>query len=91
MYPNPHSQEMAGCGLKPRSSKGPSCRCVCPGLVWAASHGRCSLCQLFYPGATEWSWAALAQACELHKAGEGVSCWQELGAVIEGSSWGHWL
>lgn len=48
-------------------------------------------CPLFYPGATEWSRAALAQACELHKAGEGVGHWQKLGAVTEGSSWGHWL
>lgn len=48
-------------------------------------------CPLFYPGATEWSRAALAQACEHHKAGEGVGRWQKLGAVVEGSSWGHWL
>lgn len=54
--------------------------CVCPGLVWQCptDYAAAARCPLFCPGATEWSRAALAQACERHKAGEGVGRWQKL-------------
>lgn len=91
--PNHTARRWQGVDSNPRVAKAlPAAMCAqawcgqCPTEGAAAAR-----CPLFYPGATEWSRAALAQACERQKAGEGVGRWQKLGAVVEGSSWGHWL